>query len=148
MTDLKQSGQAADHGSAHCIRRLSWLCMQGEFEAGFEQGGQTREHAHLAKTLGVTKLIVAVNKMDDPSILPEDGVWPKSRYDEIVSGLTPFLRQCGCVPCSPLPGSMALSAAGRMCMCMASCAGVAVPMTHAETLSNTVLCCAFDAGAC
>lgn len=72
--------------------------MQGEFEAGFEQGGQTREHAHLAKTLGVTKLIVAVNKMDDPSILPEDGVWPKSRYDEIVTGLTPFLRQCGCVP--------------------------------------------------
>ena len=71
--------------------------VQGEFEAGFEQGGQTREHAHLAKTLGVTKLIVAINKMDDPSILPEDGVWPQSRYDEIEKGLTPFLRSCGCV---------------------------------------------------
>ena len=29
---------------------------KGEFEAGFEQGGQTREHAMLAYTLGVQKL--------------------------------------------------------------------------------------------
>ena len=41
------------------------------------------------------KLFVAVNKLDDPCILPEDGVWPKLRYDEIVGGLTPFLKQCG-----------------------------------------------------
>lgn len=36
---------------------------QNEFETGFERGGQTREHALLAKTLGVQKLIVAVNKV-------------------------------------------------------------------------------------
>jgi hypothetical protein len=38
---------------------------KGEFETGFEKGGQTREHALLAKTLGVKKLIVVLNKMDD-----------------------------------------------------------------------------------
>lgn len=61
----------------------------GEFESGFEKGGQTREHAFLAKTLGLRQLIVAVNKMDEVG-------WSQARYDEIVGKLTPFLRkECG-----------------------------------------------------
>ena len=36
----------------------------GEFEAGFESGGQTREHAVLARSVGVKHITVAVNKMD------------------------------------------------------------------------------------
>lgn len=68
---------------------------KGEFETGFERGGQTREHAQLAKTLGVVKLIVVVNKLDDPSVALPGGGWDKNRYDEIVKGLTPFLKQCG-----------------------------------------------------
>ncbi|KAH9293822.1 hypothetical protein KI387_040974, partial [Taxus chinensis] len=47
---------------------------KGEFETGFEKGGQTREHAMLAKTLGVSKLLVVVNKMDEPTVL-----WSKER---------------------------------------------------------------------
>ncbi len=48
---------------------------KGEFETGYERGGQTREHAQLAKTLGVSKLVVVVNKMDEPSVQ-----WDKARF--------------------------------------------------------------------
>lgn len=48
---------------------------KGEFETGFERGGQTREHTMLAKTSGINKLIIVVNKMDDPTVK-----WDKERY--------------------------------------------------------------------
>lgn len=63
---------------------------KGEFETGFDRGGQTREHALLAKTAGVKHLIVLINKMDDPSV-----EWDKARYDDISSRLLPFLKQSG-----------------------------------------------------
>ncbi|XP_061374567.1 uncharacterized protein LOC133316802 [Gastrolobium bilobum] len=63
---------------------------KGEFETGYEKGGQTREHVQLAKTLGVSKLLVVVNKMDDPTVK-----WSKERYDEIESKMSPFLKQSG-----------------------------------------------------
>lgn len=66
---------------------------KGEFETGFEKGGQTREHAILAKTAGVKRLIVVVNKMDDPTVK-----WDQGRYDEIIGKLSPFLKQCGWNP--------------------------------------------------
>lgn len=69
---------------------------KGEFETGFDRGGQTREHAMLAKTTGVRQLIILVNKMDDPTIMEEDGVsWSKDRFDEVYTKLWPFLRQIG-----------------------------------------------------
>lgn len=36
----------------------------GEFEAGFEGGGQSREHVVLVRSLGVGRIIVAINKLD------------------------------------------------------------------------------------
>jgi len=50
------------------IAILVLSARKGEFETGFERGGQTREHALLAKTAGVKKIIVAVNKMDDVTV--------------------------------------------------------------------------------
>lgn len=44
----------------------------GEFESGFGVGGQTREHALLVRTLGVSQLAIAVNKLDTLG-------WQKSR---------------------------------------------------------------------
>ncbi|KAK0190772.1 P-loop containing nucleoside triphosphate hydrolase protein [Armillaria mellea] len=66
---------------------------KGEFETGFEKGGQTREHIMLVKTVGVTKLIIAINKMDDSTVL-----WDKGRYDEIKDKLTPFVKAAGFNP--------------------------------------------------
>jgi len=68
---------------------------KGEFEAGFDRGGQSREHAVLAKTAGVKTLIVAINKMDDPSVCLEGGIWDEERYNEVKSILEPFLKQTG-----------------------------------------------------
>ncbi|XP_043962053.1 HBS1-like protein isoform X1 [Gambusia affinis] len=61
---------------------------RGEFEAGFEAGGQTREHALLVRSLGVTQLAVAVNKMDQVN-------WQQERFREISSKLGHFLKQAG-----------------------------------------------------
>ena len=36
--------------------------------------------------------------MDDPSITLEGGKWSQERYNEIVAGLTPFLKSCGYNP--------------------------------------------------
>ncbi|KAJ3173948.1 translation termination factor GTPase eRF3 [Geranomyces variabilis] len=66
---------------------------KGEFETGFDRGGQTREHAMLAKTAGVKRLVVVVNKMDDSTVN-----WSKERYDEIVGKVMPFLKQVGFNP--------------------------------------------------
>ncbi|XP_062506824.1 HBS1-like protein isoform X2 [Corticium candelabrum] len=75
-----------------------------EFEAGFQAGGQTREHSVLARLLGVTQLAVAVNKMDAIE-------WLQERFNEIVQKLGQFLKQAGFresdvkyIPCSGLTG--------------------------------------------
>ena len=39
----------------------------GEFEAGFARGGQTREHLLLVRSLGVSQVVIAVNKLDQVS---------------------------------------------------------------------------------
>ena len=56
------------------------------FNAGFYSGGQTKEHALLAKTLGVNKLIVAINKLELLN-------WNQKRYDEVVTVLNDYLVQ-------------------------------------------------------
>lgn len=77
---------------------------RGEFETGFEQGGQTREHALLVRSLGVSQICVAVNKLDNEN-------WSQERFDEIVAKLKVFLKQAGFkdsdvgyIPCSGLTG--------------------------------------------
>jgi len=81
---------------------------KGEFETGFEKGGQTREHAMLAKTAGVKHLVVLINKMDDHTVN-----WDEERYNECKEKLLPYLKKLGFnpqkdlnfMPCSGLTGA-------------------------------------------
>ena len=63
---------------------------RGEFEAGIGPGGQTREHAFLAFTLGIRQLVVAINKMDDASVN-----WKQERYEEIKNEINRTLKMAG-----------------------------------------------------
>ncbi|CAG2163971.1 unnamed protein product [Oppiella nova] len=77
---------------------------KGEFETGFDLGGQTREHTLLIRSLGISQLGVVVNKLENVD-------WSQDRYQEIVVKLSAFLKQVGFkeqdisyVPCSGLTG--------------------------------------------
>ncbi|KAF5841984.1 translation elongation factor EF1A/initiation factor IF2gamma [Dunaliella salina] len=69
----------------------------GGFEAGFEVtessgGGQTREHAQLARSLGVEQVAVVVSKLD----LVDN---PQERFEHVHATLAPFLHSiCGFRP--------------------------------------------------
>ncbi len=74
---------------ADCALLVS-SARKGEFEVGIEAGGQTREHAFLLRTLGVSQVVVAINKMDDPSVN-----WSQERYEECRKQLEYLLRTVG-----------------------------------------------------
>lgn len=74
------------------------------FESGFFSDGQTREHAIVARSLGIEKLVVAVNKMDTQN-------WNEARFQVIEDQFGGFLTKLGFkpenvtfVPCAGLSG--------------------------------------------
>lgn len=60
----------------------------GEFESGFSEEGQTREHAVLLRSLGVARLVVVLNKMDMVG-------YAQARYDGICEELSGYLKNLG-----------------------------------------------------
>ncbi|KAH9885042.1 hypothetical protein F4778DRAFT_761735 [Xylariomycetidae sp. FL2044] len=58
----------------------------GAFEAGLK--GQTREHSLLLRSMGVSRIIVAVNKLDTVG-------WSQDRFDEISQQVSGFLSGTG-----------------------------------------------------
>lgn len=115
---------------------------RGEFETGFEKGGQTREHALLARTLGVQYLIVVVNKMDDPTV-----EWDRARFEECVGKIKPYLKQVGYVikrdvkfiPISGLSGDNVLNEVpASTCKWWKECYTTAAHNTTTPTLLSTL----------
>jgi len=62
-----------------------------EFEAGISKDGQTREHALLANTLGVKKMIIGINKMDTHK-------YSQARFTEITDNVSKFIKKIGYNP--------------------------------------------------
>ncbi|KAI0537401.1 hypothetical protein GGR58DRAFT_502235 [Xylaria digitata] len=58
----------------------------GAFEAGLK--GQTREHSLLLRSMGVSRIIVAINKLDTVA-------WSQERFDEISQQVSGFLSATG-----------------------------------------------------
>ena len=74
----------------------------GNFESGLK--GQTKEHALLVRSMGVQRMVIAINKLDTLQ-------WSQERYDEISQQVAAFLTAAGFlaknisfVPCSGLTG--------------------------------------------
>ncbi|KAL8666818.1 MAG: hypothetical protein Q9202_001058 [Teloschistes flavicans] len=74
----------------------------GNFESGLK--GQTKEHALLVRSMGVQRMVIAINKLDTVD-------WSQDRFDETQQQLSAFLTSAGFqtkniafVPCSGLTG--------------------------------------------
>ncbi len=74
----------------------------GNFESGLK--GQTKEHALLVRSIGVQRVVVAINKLDTVQ-------WSQDRFDEIAQQVSAFLTSAGFlsknlafVPCAGLTG--------------------------------------------
>lgn len=69
---------------------LVFSAKTSEFAAAISDNGQGREHAFLARTLGVKKIILAINKMDDASVK-----YSESRYNEVKDEVEKLLKVVG-----------------------------------------------------
>ena len=69
---------------------LTISSRKGEFEVGVGPGGQAREHAYLARTLGVGQIVVAISKMDDVTTN-----WSQARYEECKKEVEGLLKVVG-----------------------------------------------------
>jgi len=72
---------------------LTVSAKKGEFEVGVGPGGQAREHAYLARTLGVGQLVIAISKMDDATVN-----FGQERYEECKKELESLLKVVGYDP--------------------------------------------------
>lgn len=88
------------------IAALVVSARPGEFESGFQKGGQTTEHILLCRAMGVDSFIVLVTKMDTVN-------WDEERFRFIQKSLIPFLvdkcklspQQLHWIPISGLDGT-------------------------------------------
>lgn len=84
---IKNMITGASEADAAC---LVVSAKKGETETGIGPGGQSREHAFLLRTLGVSQLAVLVNKMDDDLV-----AYKEERYKEVCEEVSKLLKTVG-----------------------------------------------------
>ena len=111
----------------------------GELETGLSPGGQTREHISLLAAAGVPSIIVAVNKMDAPTVN-----WAVGRFAAARAALIPVLSKAGYsksdvtfVPVSGLRGINLVTPPAEMKLVSSSASGVAAKGSGRSAATST-----------
>ncbi|TLX83386.1 MAG: translation elongation factor EF-1 subunit alpha [Thaumarchaeota archaeon] len=77
---------------------------EGETDTAIAPGGQAREHAFLLRTLGVSQLIVAINKMDDSNYSEQAFKAAKEKAEKLIKSVGYKLENVPIVPISGWKG--------------------------------------------
>jgi elongation factor 1-alpha len=77
---------------------------ESETDTAIAPGGQAREHAFLLKTLGVSQLIVAINKMDDNNYSENSFKTAKEKGEKLIKSVGYRLESVPFVPISGWKG--------------------------------------------
>ncbi len=77
---------------------------EGETDTAIAPGGQAREHAFLLKTLGVSQLIVAINKMDDSKYSEAAFKVAKEKAEKLIKSVGYKLENVPIIPVSGWKG--------------------------------------------
>ncbi|MBI1829209.1 MAG: translation elongation factor EF-1 subunit alpha [Thaumarchaeota archaeon] len=77
---------------------------EGETDTAIAPGGQAREHAFLLRTLGVSQLIVAINKMDDSNYSEQAFKVAKEKAEKLVKSVGYKLENVPIIPVSGWKG--------------------------------------------
>ncbi len=77
---------------------------EGETDTAVAPGGQAREHAFLLRTLGVSQLIVAVNKMDDSNYSEQAFKAAKDKAEKLIKAVGYKVESVPIIPISGWKG--------------------------------------------
>ena len=77
---------------------------EGETDTAVAPGGQAREHAFLLKTLGVSQIILAINKMDDSKFSEDAYKAAKDKGEKLVKSVGYKVENVPAIPVSGWTG--------------------------------------------
>jgi elongation factor 1-alpha len=77
---------------------------EGETDTAIAPGGQAREHAFLLRTLGVSQIIVAINKMDDSNYSEQAFKVAKDKAEKLIKSVGYKLENVPIIPVSGWKG--------------------------------------------